>query len=68
MQCLNAVFPNFKLKSLTMLFFIACVALFVTTRILDATVMGNSNGDYEKWTCTLRTFGAKFTYDITQKY
>ena len=30
--------------------------------------MGNSNGDYERWVCSMRTFGAKFTYDITQKY
>ena len=35
MQCLNIVFPNFKLKSLTMLFVVGCIAMYVTTRILD---------------------------------
>ena len=64
-QCLEIFFPNFKLRSLTMLFVFVCTAMYVTTRILDKTVMGNTNDDYEKWVCTLRAFGAKFTYDIT---
>jgi len=30
--------------------------------------MGNSEGEYEHWVCTMHTFQAKFTWDITHKY
>mmetsp|Transcript_9297 Transcript_9297/g.12646 ORF Transcript_9297/g.12646 Transcript_9297/m.12646 type:complete len:241 (+) Transcript_9297:192-914(+) len=46
----------------------ACIAVFITTKVLDMTVLGNSAGDYEKWVCTLKAFQAKFTYSITKKY
>ena len=50
-----------------MLFVVACTGMFALTKTLDMTLLGNSDGDYEKWVCTLKAFQAKFTYNITQK-
>ena len=66
--CLETFFPNFKLRAITLLFVLICIAMFTLTKVIDATVMGNKDGDQERWVCTLHTFQAKFTYDITKKY
>ena len=45
MQCLDAFFPGFKLESVTMLFSTILVGMFVLTKLLDKTIMGNSKDD-----------------------
>lgn len=68
MNCLQAVFPGFRLVSITMLLSVICVGMYITTKVVDETVMGNSGGDLQRWICTLHTFQAKYTYDITHRY
>ena len=64
-ECLEAFFPNFKLATFNMLFIFICIAMFIITKVVNSAVMGNQDGDQEKWLCTLHFFQAKFTYDIT---
>ena len=45
LECLEAFFPNFKLTSLNMLFIFVCVAMFITTKIINSAVFGNQDGD-----------------------
>ena len=45
LECLEAFFPNFKLASLTMLFIFVCVAMFITTKVINSAVFGNQDGD-----------------------
>ena len=68
LQCLETFFPNFRLASITFAFVLLCIGMFILTKVVDATIMGNKEGDQERWVCTLHTFQAKFTYDITKKY
>ena len=51
-----------------MLFTTILVGTFVLIKVLDKTIMGNSNDDPQKWLCTLKFYGANSTYDITNNY
>lgn len=68
MACLDAFFPGFKLETVTMLFVTILVGMFFLTKVLDKTMMGNSSDDPKLWICTLKFFGANYTYDITNNY
>ena len=56
LECLEAFFPNFKFASLNMLFIFVCVAMFITTKIINSAVFGNQDGDQQRWLCTLNFF------------
>jgi len=64
-KCLETVFPNFRFKSITSFFVILCVAMYIVTKVIDATVMSHKDGDNQSWVCTLHLLKAKYTYDIT---
>ena len=68
MQCLDVFFPNFKLETVTFLFAMILVGIFILTKVLDVMIMGNSKGDPKVWICTLHFFGAKYSYDIVENY
>ena len=68
MQCLDVFFPNFKLETVTFLFVMILICMFVLTKVLDVVIMGNSKGDPKVWICTLHFFGAKYTYDIVNGF
>jgi len=45
LQCLETVFPHFKINSINFLFVIICIGMFILTKVMDSTVMGNSSDD-----------------------
>ena len=51
-----------------MLFTTILVGTFILIKVLDKTIMGNSNDDPQKWLCTLKFYGANSTFDITNNY
>jgi len=65
-EILNIIFPNFQVRSFTMLFALVCCAMFATTKIYATTVYGQKSE--EEWINVLHQFQAKYTYDITEKY
>ena len=69
MQCLDLFFPGFKLETVTFLFFVILVTVFVVTKVVfDTLIMGNTSGNPAVWICHLHFFGAKYTYDIVNNY
>ena len=69
MQCLDLFFPNFKIETITFLFFFILVSVFLVTKVVfDTIIFGNTKGDPAVWICHLHFFGAKYTYDIVNNY
>ena len=60
--CLLLIFPNFTVKSVTFVYSILLLVLYIITAIVYA-----ANSKTSPWTCTLYHFGAKYTFAITRK-
>ncbi len=61
-NCWLLVFPKFKVRSVTFIYAVILLIVFIITDIVYAV-----NKRTTSWSCTLYNFGAKYTYAISRR-